>query len=195
MDQPFSPSPSPLPLPAPKRKINFKRLAAWGLCGIAILTALHLQKLQIDYQDEQTATKIIQSHIQTFWELEKARIDKINTNAEKYITYYKLNPGDPLPPSTFYDPKDPTWKRFNTESILTYSGAHKAEKNDYSTTATTLATIRDVVPPKDEHYAYIGVVWNPTLFTSSLEIYPQDKSAFSILKQGHQLEAQKHSKP
>jgi hypothetical protein len=191
MDQ----TPSPTSTSPRKRNFNTLRFCAWTLCGLALLTAVHLQKLLIDDQDEKKAAETLKTHILSYWDLEKDRVEKINTNAEKYIAYYHLQPGDPLPPNTFFEPTDPTWRRLNSPTFLTYSTAHKAEKDNYSTIATTLTAIRDTVPPKDEHYAYIGVIWNASLFSSGLEIYPQDKAAFTTLKKAHKLETKNHPHP
>lgn len=181
------------PSPQTPRLSLFTKVALCATAAFAFFSWGLEEVLHFEEQQNAQRDQALKADITGFWHLQKMTIDQINEAAAKYIAYYKLPPGSPLPPNTFHDPEDPTWKTLTSREALTLDNAYTSTQSGYVSTAYTMTVIQDVVPPLNHPYAYAVISWPRRLFGSTLEIYPKDNLGYAITQKAHIRQKQQAS--
>jgi len=167
--------------PAKKRKWDLPRIGAWTLVLVLACWVGSIKNEKNTLQQEQYP--LLAQDILIFWDMQKERTDKINKTAEAYISYYKLAPGQSLPPDTFFDEKDPTWKLLNKKEPIQVVTKFETKKTDYRASTVALLAIGNKVPQPGAKYAYTGIMWSQKLIGTSHDIHPKDNHAAKTLIQ------------
>jgi hypothetical protein len=120
-----------------------------------------------------------------FYEEQKALVDQINKNVEKYKKFYKLEPGTPLPPDTFTS-ENSIWKDFQGKEPMIFPKSHTFKKGESGLTLTCAISIGNTVPQENESYAHCCIIWPFEIFGSPGAFYPPNKNAFLKVQAAYQ---------
>lgn len=165
-------------------KFDIARLLVWTVVLCMVLGLAHILYRINQFNLDQQERPLMARELLGIWNLQRDLTDTLNDAAKKYIAYYKLKPGHPLPPDTFYKEGDPTWgllSKKEATQIVTY---YQIRRKRQASQVTTFLTIGDKVPQVGEDYAYSCIMANTRIFPEGFAIYPENEFGLKRIREG-----------
>lgn len=128
----------------------------------------------------------LKREIDSQWGLVKIEIDAMNEAVQNFVERNGLKPGEPLSLKTLSEESPIVKDILKGMKTFWYVQTFPASSGPYSTKATAIVTLTNIVPKEGERFAYGAVEHNYEIFGSVYSIYPQDDFAIKRIKRALQ---------
>jgi len=168
------------------------KIARWLGYGSLVLAAAIVGRFVNSLSEikaREQSRGVIARQLVSFSELEKEKVDKINTMARQYVHNHNLAPGQPLPPKAVLNPKPGSL--MDTDEASRLMTSFMAKDGQWQVKASSLISIANTVPQKGEKYAYVAMEMPLDVLGYQYDIHPKDSFAFNRMMEATKIAAEK----